>query len=113
MQLKEQLAAESAKLKEADEVNSRLREDLKKKDAELEAMKIDMIAANNALLKALEDILAAEQKQKVTGAKLMTLRDSVHRFVSSVFGKAVRAFPSLIIQFYCCLLVFCFVRQRT
>ena len=61
VQLKEQLAAESAKLKEADEVNSRLQEDLKKKNAELEAMKIDMTAANNALSKAIDDILAAEQ----------------------------------------------------
>ena len=45
-------------------MNSRLREDLKKKDAELEAMKVDLTAANNALSKAMDDILAAEQKQK-------------------------------------------------
>ena len=77
MQLKEQLAAELAKLKEADEVNSRLQEVLKKKYAELEVMKIDLTEASNALSKAMDDIVAAEQKQKATEAKLMTLKDSV------------------------------------
>ena len=62
VQLKEQLAAESAKLKEADDMNSRLQEILKKKDAELEAIKFDLTEAINALSKALDDIVATEQK---------------------------------------------------
>ena len=78
-------------------MNSRFQEDLKKKSVEPEAMKIDMIAANNSLSRAMDYIVAAEQKQKITEAKLMTLRDSVHRFVSSFFGKPVRVFPSLLI----------------
>ena len=73
---------------------------MKKKDAELEAMKITLTEANNALSKALDDIVAVEKKQKLTEAKLMTLKDNVRRFVSNVFGKPVRVSLSLVIWFF-------------
>ena len=61
-------------------------------------MKADMAESHSALTKAIDDASsqhdAAEKKLKLTEAKLGTLRDSVHRFTSSIFGKSAGVFLS-------------------
>ena len=93
-QLEERLTAESAKLKGADEEIGRLRDELKKKDKELDAVKANMSEAQNVLSKAVDDAAAqrdtAERKLKLAQKKLETLKDSLHRLVSAIFGESAK-----------------------
>src|ERR1041385_6366078 len=93
-QMEEQLAAESAKLKGADKEIGRLREELIKKDKELEAVRAEMSEAANVLTRAVNDAAAqrdtAEQKLKSAQKKLETLKGSIHRLVSAIFGESAK-----------------------
>ena len=93
-QMEERLNAESTKLKEADEEIGWLCDELEKKDKELEVVKADMSEAKNVLTRAVNDAAAlrdtAEQKWKSAQKKLETLKDSLHRLVSAIFGESAK-----------------------
>ena len=81
-------------MKEADEEIGRLRDELKRKDKELDAIKVDSSEAQNVLSKAVDDAAAqrdtAERKLKSAQKKLVTLKDSLHQLVSAIFGESAK-----------------------
>ena len=85
-------ALETATKKKADEEIGRLRDELKEKDKELDSIRADMSETKNVLSKAVDDATAqrdtAERKLKLAQKKLETLKDSLHRLVSAIFGES-------------------------
>ena len=84
--LEEKLRAESEKRQQADEEVHRLHDELKKKTEELEAVKAHNAEAQSVLSQAADD--AVSKRQEIE-KRLETLKGSVNRFVTAVFGKSV------------------------
>ena len=85
-QLKEELQAELEKRQHAEKENSRLWDELLKKEEELILVKSHH-AEIQKVLKTSAD--AAEYTFKEIDKRLTSLRKSVHQFMISVFGKLV------------------------